>query len=370
MTDAQWILTEIDRFEAKFSVELDRLGNQIPHFAKNGNYIQDMAQEDITWWTNGFLGGILWQLVDYSRKTQYVKRAEQLENQLDRALDIFTGLHHDVGFMWLHTAVAHDRRNPNQRSKARALHAATLLAGRFNSLGGYLRSWNGENKNWVIIDSMMNIPLLYWATQETGDERFAQIACQHADKVLRSHLRLDGSVNHIVIFDEIGNVKETPAGQGYSVGSSWSRGQAWAIYGFAISYMHTNDLRYLNAAKQVAHYFIANLDESMIPPVDFRGPKEPIKYDTSAGLCAACGLLEISEHVSECEKKLYYDSAFKMVQAIGQKAADWNLQTDGIIGLGTGAYHDANSLHVSLIYSDYYYLEALLRLKGTYQNMW
>lgn len=370
MIETGWVKEDLDKFEKKFAVELGRLGEKIPHYAKAGHYTQDMVEEDITWWTNGFLGGILWQLADYSGKNFYVRRAEKLEEQLDGARLVFNGLHHDVGFMWLHTAVAHYRRLPNPHSKSRALHAATLLAGRFNLKGGYLRSWNGDNQTWVIIDSLMNLPLLYWATQTTGDERFELMARTHADKVLENHLRADGSVNHIVIFDEAGELKETPAGQGYEPGSAWTRGQAWAIYGFALSYVHSKDQRYLDAAKQVAHYFIANLDEGMIPPVDFRAPEEPLKYDTSAGLCAACGLLEISEHVATHEKTLYQNAAIKMIRAISKKAADWDLDTDGIIGYGTGAYHDEQSLHVSLIYSDYYYLEALLRLNGTYQLMW
>ncbi|MGM0125619.1 unsaturated chondroitin disaccharide hydrolase [Enterococcus sp. AZ194] len=366
----QWVREDLKKFEKKFAIELTRLQDKIPHFAKEGFYIQDMEKEDITWWTNGFLGGILWQLADYSGNHQYVEQAKRLEEQLDGAMSVFDGLHHDVGFMWLHTAVAHNRRFANPRSKTRGLHAATLLAGRFNLKGGYLRSWNGDNQTWVIIDSLMNIPLLYWATQETKDERFALMAQQHAEKVLNNHLRKDGSVNHIVIFDDEGNSKETPGGQGYEPGSSWTRGQAWAIYGFVLNYTHTKDSRYLAAAKQVAHYFLANIDDSQIPPVDFRAPKEPVKYDTSAGLCAACGLLEISQHVPDYEKDLYMKAATEMVRAISNKATNWNEDTDGIIGYGTGAYHDECSLHVSLIYSDYFYLEALLRLNGTYQPMW
>ena len=107
-----------------------------------------------------------------------------------------------------------------------------------------------------------------------------------------------------------------------------------------------------------------------MPPVDFRAPKEPVNYDTSAGLCAACGLLEISQHVDVYEKALYRENAIQLIQAIEAQAADWRLETDGIIGLGTGAYHDEATTHVSLIYSDYFYLEALMRLNATYQTMW
>lgn len=366
----KWVTASLKKFEEKFQVESERLGTKIPHYAKDGQYTQDMALEDITWWTNGFLGGILWQLYDVTQKATYLQQAEQLEIQLDKAFERFNGLHHDVGFMWLHTAIAHYRRFPNHSSKTRGLHAATLLAGRYNIKGEYLRSWNGENAHWVIIDSLMNLPLLYWATEATGDERFTLIAEKHANKVMNNHLRPDGSVNHIVIFDENGDLAETPAGQGYASGSAWTRGQAWGIYGFVLSYRHTKNPAYLAAAKKIAHYFIANLDDSFMPPVDFRAPKEPVNYDTSAGLCAACGLLEISQHVDVYEKALYRENAIQLIQAIEAQAADWRLETDGIIGLGTGAYHDEATTHVSLIYSDYFYLEALMRLNATYQTMW
>lgn len=371
METKEWVKQKLKQFDSKFEKEVLGLKERIPHYAKSGRYVQDMAREDITWWTNGFLGGILWQLFSLTNNPLYKTRAVKLEEQLDQGFQLFNGLHHDVGFMWLHTSVAHTRRLANPESVKRGLHAATLLAGRYNPTGEYIRSWNGENQTWVIIDSLMNLPLLHWASEETGDERFSAIAKIHAEKVLTSHLRGDGSANHIVIFDEQGNLKETPAGQGYQSGSSWSRGQSWAIYGFALSYLYTKDVKFLNAAKQVAHYFMTNVSKTeYIPVVDFRGPVQPLKYDTSAGLCAACGLLEISKHVEEEEKNLYLDFAATMVKSIEKMAADWDEHQEGIIGYGTCEYNKEETTHVSLIYSDYFFLEALMRLNQTYMNMW
>lgn len=366
-----WVLEKLALFQKKYVVQLERLASQIPHYAKNGKYTQHMEEEDITWWTNGFLGGILWQLYDYSGDELYKQKAQDLEIQLDEAFVAFNGLHHDVGFMWLHTSVAQFRRLENEKSKTRSIHAATLLAGRYNPIGEYLRSWNGDNQHWVIIDSLMNLPLLYWASEELEDERFSSLAVKHADKVLNHHIRSDGSVNHICIFDESGELESTPAGQGFASGSSWSRGQSWAVYGLALSYKYTQDTKYLSAAKRVANYFIANVSESgYVPLVDFRSPKNPKKWDTSAGLCAACGMLLISDYLDEYESDFYVKNAFRMIKAIEEKAADWNPETDGIIGYGTCAYNDDETTHVSLIYSDYFFLEALLRLNNSYQDMW
>ena len=187
----------------------------------------------------------------------------------------------------------------SKKSRVRTSIAADMLASRYNARGEFIRSWNDDCIGWVIIDSMMNIPLLYWASDEYKDDRFKYIAMKHADKVLNTHIRPDGSVNHIVSLDPTnGEVIETFGGQGYAVGSSWSRGQAWAIYGFTLSYIHTGKQEYLDAAKRVAHYFIANVCDDWLPKVDFRSPKGPVIYDSTAGACTACGLLGVSKACS------------------------------------------------------------------------
>ena len=177
----------------------------------------------------------MWLMYIDTENKKYAEIAHGCEVKLDKAFLDFTGLHHDVGFMWILTALASYKLTNDEKSRARALHAATLLAGRFNTNGNFIRAWNGDLSGWAIIDCMMNIPILYWATEELGDPRFKAIAMREADMVMNAFVRPDGSVNHIVIFDaETGKVKETPAGQGYAAGSSWSRGQAWAIYGFIL----------------------------------------------------------------------------------------------------------------------------------------
>ncbi|MEG1012521.1 MAG: glycosyl hydrolase family 88, partial [Ruthenibacterium sp.] len=170
--------------------------------------------------------------------------------------------------------------------------------------------------------------------------------------------------HHIAVLDPAtGELLDYPEGQGYASGSSWSRGQAWAIYGFAISYRHQKDERYLNIAKSAAHYFLANTARSgHVPLVDFRAPTEPVMYDSTAAVCAACGLLEISEHVSEYEKPIYVQGAMDLLQATTAKFADWNEASDGILGGGTVAYHRKGEVHVPIIYGDYFLLEAVLRL--------
>lgn len=362
----QWAKKIFKKIDEKLTVEAKRLGGKIPYIpsAETRLYEEDLGTSDPVWWTNGFWSGMMWQMYHATEKELYKKTAELNEAALDKAFEIYTGLHHDVGFMWLHTAVANFRLTGNERSKARGLHAAHLLAGRYNPRGKYIRSWNRDRAGWVIIDSMLNIPMLYWAEKEIGDPRFRYIAEDHADKVMNQIVRPDGSVNHIGVFDPTnGELIETPAGQGYASGSSWSRGQAWAIYGFALSYLHTGKTDYLETAKKVAHYFISEVAKTdWIPVVDFRAPQEPVMIDTSAGMCAACGLLEISKHVDEYEKALYIDAAINILQATEEKYAIWDTEKDGLIDYSTGSYHEEKWTEVPIIYADYYFVEAILRL--------
>lgn len=359
----QWASEILKKLDQKLTIQAERLGDRIPYIPEDGHYM-DMGKKDIVWWTNGFWSGMLWQMYHATKKEIYKQTAEANEARLDAAFEQYTGLHHDVGFMWLHTAVADYRLTGNERSKARGLHAAHLLAGRYNPRGKFIRSWNRDRAGWIIVDSMLNIPLLYWARDTLEDPRFGYVAEDHADTVMEKIVRPDGSVNHIGILDPTnGDLLETPGGQGFEPGSSWSRGQSWALYGFALSYLHTGKQEYLDTAKKVAHYFIANVAKTgFVPLVDFRAPKEPVKVDTSAGMCAACGLLEIAKQVSEFEKDLYIDAAVEILKATEEKYANWKLDEDGIITHATAAYHDAYGTEAPIIYSDYYFVEAILRL--------
>ena len=162
-SDKKWVNETYEKIRGKIFAECGRIGSRIPYIADNGVYREDKAETDIVWWTNGFWPGMLWQMYHAEGDERYRMAAQGAEEKLDRAFDIYTGLHHDVGFMWLHSAVADYRLTGDERAKVRALHAAHLLAGRYNPRGKFIRSWNRDRSGWVIVDSMMNIPLLYWA---------------------------------------------------------------------------------------------------------------------------------------------------------------------------------------------------------------
>ena len=227
-----------------------------------------------------------------------------------------------------------------------------------------------DTRGWAIIDCMFNICLLYWASEESADPRFRQIAMMHADTVMENFIRPDGSVCHIVEFDpETGVMVKSHGGQGYAEGSSWTRGQGWALYGFANSYTHTGKQEYLDTAKKVAHYCIANIPENGIIPVDFRQPTQPAWEDSCGACIIAGGLLEVAKHVPELEKEMYIRAAVKILKAIAETRADFTKDCDAIVQNCTGAYHDSRH-HFTMVYADYYFIEALYKLTGTGILLW
>lgn len=359
------------RITEKVTRECERTGSRVPYIAENGRY-EDKMTDNPYWWTNGFWPGILWLVYEETKDARLMETARKVESRLDDSLAGFEGLHHDVGFMWLLSAVLDYKLTGNPRSKVRGLHAATLLAGRFNLKGRFIRAWNKEFTGRMIVDSMMNLSLLYWASEETEDPRFRMIAEEHAKTCMKWIVRPDGSCNHMIDFDpETGEVVDAPRGQGYEKGSSWSRGQAWALYGFVISYNHTGNKEFLDTACRVANYFIANVQETgFLPYVDFRMPPKPVKYDSTAGMIAASGLLELSQAVDEADRSRYRRGAEALLEAAAKNWFDWNEETDGIVQMGTAEYHKESEHHVPIIYGDYYMIEAIGKLRGSSLKVW
>ena len=370
---AEEVFANIDKKLAKVTV---RNTEKIADGCDESGMFKDCR--DISWWTNGFWGGLNHLLYEKTGNEDYLKTAQANEKRMDEALYRKYGrLHHDVGFMWHILAGANYRLHGDEESKDRNLHAAATLMARFVIDGGYIIAWNGKaHENWTIIDCLMNLSLLYWASEETGDDRFKRVAMAHADMAIMDHLREDGSVVHIAEHDrETGDVVATYAGQGCAFGSSWSRGQAWALYGFMISYLHTKEERYLNAAKQVANYFIANCSDDWLPRVDFRGPAEPVMIDTSASACAACGLIELAKALPEAEGGMYMHAAMQLMHAMDDKCANYDDSVDYLVSHGTvrfpidGDWKKAE-VHVPIIYTDFFYTEAILKVLGSTFNPW
>ncbi len=371
-----WIDTTWEKVDKKLSRTAVKSREKIPYTSVNGEH-DNKVGKGITWWTNGFWGGMMWLMYEATGNEEYRKTAERSEELLDDALRQYKALHHDVGFMWHLTSGANYRLTGNEASAVRNFFAATSLFSRYNIDGDFIRAWNGEAQaGYSIIDCLMNIPLLYWATDEIGDDRFKKIAMRYMEMAMRDHIRPDGSVNHIVNHevDKVG-IQNILGGQGYDETSCWSRGLAWAVYGSVLSYIHAGKEEYLEAAKRTATYFIEHCKKtSYLPVVDFTAPETPVYYDSTAGVCAACGMLEIAKYVSEEEGKYYTEEAINILKACDEHFCNYEEDEDALVLMGTERYPHTDAgrrgLHIPIIYGDFFFVEALCKLKGREFLIW
>lgn len=365
--DQTWAKETMEKIMNKVEKNCAAIGAGFPHACKDDVY-DDMHP---SWWTNGFWPGMLWMAYQQSGDKKYAETAAEVEKKLDVVLDEFWRVDHDAGFIWLLSAGAQYRILKTEESKTRCMKAASFLASRFNLAGNFIQAWNSQN-GWAIIDCCMNLPLLYWASEVTGNPRFGQIAKAHANTALEYFVRPDGSVNHVLSFDpETGEFIESIQGQAASPTSAWSRGTAWAVYGLALSYRHTGEQKFLDGAKKVASFFLANLPEDYVAHWDFRVErKADTPRDTSASACTACGLLELAEHVPDCEKEVYRKAAVRMLQSLADHYSNLDNDKQCILREGTGHCTANQNVNVGLIYGDYFFMEAVSRLLGNRDIFW
>lgn len=340
----------------------------LPYKSENGQWITS-PYDGNSWWTGGFWPGLMWQLWCMSKEEQFITEAHRAQEMLTAEFRRFEKLNHDVGFMYLLSCGADAKLTGDPQALNDTLHAASLLMARYNP-AGYIRAWNEKEKmGYAIIDSMMNLSILFRASRETDDPRFAKVAVLHADRTLNEFIRQNGSVSHIIEFDPVSGkrVREL-GGQGCFAGSSWSRGQAWGLYGFTLAHVNTGDARYLQAAEKIAAYFMAHIREDGLTDCDFCQPKDEERVDNIAGACAACGLLEL-ERVTG--KKQYREAAEKLLDGLLDHCCDWTDARCGVLTHCTASYNDDGAgRHTNITYGDYFLTEAIARLLGTDPRLW
>ena len=360
----------LDQLYQKELLVAERNSRKIPYTTVDGVF-DDLSDRDISWWTNGFWPGLLWQFYGAYGDEIFREAAENAEEKLDRVFLNPKGMDHDSGFRWLPSSGANFLLTGSGRSKERLILAANDLAGRFNPAGNFIRAWNddgdGSRAGWAIIDCMMNLPLLYRVSDLLNDPRFEQIAVRHADTARKAFIREDGSVCHIVEFDPVtGERIRSQGGQGYGHGSSWTRGQTWALYGFTLSYLHTKKQEYLDTARIVADRFIERIPATGLIPVDFDQPAEPAYEDSTAAAIAACGLIELAK-AAESEK--YRNAAEFLLSVLAEKRLNLDKECDHLLEKCTAAYHDSKH-EFAIIYGDYYFVEAVMKLCGKETFIW
>ena len=321
-------------------------------------------------WTSGFWPGILWNCYGYTGDVQWRTAARKFT----RALDPITrrkARDHDLGFMIYCSYGAGYRLTRNPEYRDAALRAADALSGLFNPKVGTILSWPWavKERGWphdTIIDNMMNLELLFWAAKNGGPRSHASIAIRHADTTMRNQLRPDFSSYHVVVYDDkTGQKIKGVTQQGYSDDSMWARGQAWGIYGFTMSYREARKPEYLETAQKMADIFIKRLPADMIPYWDFDVPGIPDQpRDSSAAAIAASALLELSTLVSDAAVQARYrETAEKILAELSSERYLAGDKSGAFLLHATGSKPGNSEVDASLIYGDYYYLEALLRLK-------
>lgn len=320
-------------------------------------------------WTSGFFPGVLWFLYEFSGKEEWRTEAEKFTALVEREKD--NGTTHDMGFKVFCSVGTGYRLTNNPHYREVIIRAAQTLATRFNPNTGCIRSWDHSRDKWaypVIIDNMMNLELLFAATQLTGDSSFYRIAVSHANTTMKNHFRPDYSSYHVVEYDTItGAVVKKNTHQGYSHESAWARGQAWALYGYTMCYRFTRDPKYLEQAEHIAAYLLIHphMPKDLVPFYDFDAPGIPEEpRDASAAAVIASGLIELGSYSKN--KKLYRASAKKMLISLTRYYRSPIGENKGFILLHSTGSKPANSeVDVPLNYADYYYLEALLRNRDT-----
>jgi len=347
---------------------------------KSVNIIQDAGKfptstkPDGTWntrdmydWRSGHFPGCLWYAFENSSDISLKEAAMKWTESLEPVKD-YTG-NHDVGFMIFCSYGNGFRLTGDESYREVMLRAARSLATRYNPTVGLIQSWN-SGKRWqfpVIIDNMMNLELLFWASKNGGDPELYKIAESHALNTIKNHVRKGGGTLHVVDFDpESGVVRSKNTSQGYADNSTWTRGQAWGLYGFTMTYRETSNILFLETARKIADFFIKNLPEDYIPYWDFMAPNIPNEpRDTSAAVIAASGLLELSTLVSNKEESIRYNrAALNILSSLcSEEYLSEGTESEGILLHGVGSKPHNSEIDVSLIYGDYYFLEALLRYK-------
>lgn len=287
----------------------------------------------------------------YTERLEHVKKYDKI---------------HDLGFMLYSCYGNGYRLTGDEKYKEVLIEAAKTLATRYDDNIGCIRSWNFGTWNYpVIVDNMINLELMFFATEVTGDSIYRNIAISHADNTLKNHFRADFSSYHVVDYNDDGTVKSKGTHQGLNDESVWSRGQSWGAYGYTMCYRFTKDSRYLKQAENIIDYFfsIPNLPDDLIPYWDMADPKIPdTPRDVSAAAVFASALYELSGYVDDDKSSEYIGIADKIMESLKKSYLCKEETKHGfILEHSTGNYPKNDEVDVPIIYAEYYYLEALNR---------
>lgn len=316
-------------------------------------------------WCSGFFPGELWYMYEYTKDEYWKEKAIEYTDLLE-PLKSYRGTH-DLGFMLYCSFGNGYRLNPTNHYKEVLIEGANSLISRFNPTVGCIRSWDHNSDKWqfpVIVDNMMNLEFLFWATKMTGDPVYRDVAIKHADTTLEHHFRADYSSYHVIDYDTItGNVLNRHTHQGYGHETAWARGQAWGLYGYVLCYRETGDRKYLEQAERIANFIFnhPNMPTDLIPYWDFDDPDIPQSpRDVSASTVTASALYELSGYVAN--GKDYIAKADLILNNLTRSyRVPLHEQHGFLLNSSTGHKPHGTEIDVPIVYADYYFVEALIR---------
>lgn len=333
-------------------------------------------------WTCGFWPGEVWLSYEHTGKEKFKEAALHMVDSFDhRIRNKISVDHHDMGFLYSPTCVAAYKLAGDEKAKEAAILAADQLISRFQPKGEFIQAWGnmGEPDNYrYIVDCLLNLPLLYWASEVTGDSRYEDIARKHITTCLKYSIREDGSTYHTFFMDmETGGPSHGATCQGYRDDSFWARGQAWGVYGTAISYTYTKRPEYLEAFRRTAAFYLEKLPDDMIPYWDmiFTEGEEP--RDSSSASIVACGFLEAAKYLPGEEAAKYRKLAAQMLKSLADNYAVKDFtKSNGLVLHGTyskkSPYNTCTPAGVDecVSWGDYFYMEALTRFVKDWEMYW
>jgi unsaturated chondroitin disaccharide hydrolase len=315
-------------------------------------------------WVGGFWPGLLWLAWLYTEDDRFRAMAETAALKLaPRATDTST---HDVGFLFTPSWITAWRLTGDPKWRDGAITAAGSLIQRYNPAGRFIRAWGAlgtpDNAGRAIMDTIMNLDLLAFATEQTGDPKYLDVAVEHARTQRTYFPRPDGSTPHCYDFDPVTGAPIGPnTVQGYSPASCWSRGQAWGVYGFTTMFRRTGQRDFLNTAAKLADYALGALTPDHVPVWDYKAPQEPYDIkDASAGAIMACGLLDLAKQTN---RPHYRAAALDILTALARTCLTiHSTRADAVLARCTRNRPGEDGIEISVPYGDYYLLEGLMRL--------
>ncbi len=352
---------------------IPRFGDQYPH---NGDGMAYMLTDNTHWMTS-FWPGQLWLAYHVTGDDEFRREAERRLTSFNDRLVNRIDESHDLGFLYSLTARAQWQLTGDPAARQLGIDAAERLISRFHPKGEYIQAWgvmnSPEEGGRMIVDCLMNLPLLFWASSETGDPKYAAVASKHAATTLRYLVRDGDTTYHTFFFNqETGEPIGGKTAQGFADDSLWSRGQAWAIYGFALAADWTGDAALLATSCRLADRFWAELGSELVPLWDFRvTPEAPHKRDSSAGAITACGLFKLASLVDDpARATTFRDRARRLVTRLTEACFETSPEAQGLLRDSSYNVPADRAVEQFMPFGDYYYLESLVTLSGKPIDFW